>query len=669
MFYLMIWAFFTRKQLSSSRAKRTDAPNLFKLNDSADHLSSVLNHTVKEDSICIANIGLNTAMLELLGDATLVETCTFLRNQLQESVKGVVALEGYLLRHVASFQGQTTRLSQAMNSLNTEVVSWESMCEIQRDVEHLKSIGKEKDMEIASLNRAISSLSEACSVSLREIENTEASLMSPGNVDGSLTVDEIFNLPFRDGEKALPSEEFCKSLAERLLLCVKRYSSARSEQWEQGQNELKATIANLQRELYEKDVEKERACKDLVNQIKKAEAAAKGYSSDLQSSKILIDELREKVKTIEEGQGKMMHQLKEFEDQRMASVELEERGRSLSELVASKDQEIEALMQALDEEELQMEQLTKKNEELDKLLLEKELAMKDLEVSQGKALKKLSVTVSKFDELHNFSVGLLSEIEKLQSHIKEQDAEISFLRQEVTRRTNEVIASSRSSNTAATKEIYDFLSWIDDLLSGAALLKADNMRGAQLNDCKELLLKKVVSISTELEDLWTAAHGRDALLQVERSRVEELTQKGESLEKALQEKEYQLSLRQSISDSGQQSVLTSEIVEVEPVRNNRTAATTSTSQVRNLRKGDNAIAIDMDPDNKSPIEDEDDDKVHGFKSLTTSRFVPKFARRVTDMVDGLWVSCDRTLMRQPTLRLAIMIYWAVLHSLLAALDV
>ena len=28
--------------------------------------------------------------------------------------------------------------------------------------------------------------------------------------------------------------------------------------------------------------------------------------------------------------------------------------------------------------------------------------------------------------------------------------------------------------------------------------------------------------------------------------------------------------------------------------------------------------------------------VHGFKSLTTSRIVPRFTRPVTDMIDGLW---------------------------------
>ncbi|KAI8530087.1 hypothetical protein RHMOL_Rhmol11G0028100 [Rhododendron molle] len=57
-------------------------------------------------------------------------------------------------------------------------------------------------------------------------------------------------------------------------------------------------------------------------------------------------------------------------------------------------------------------------------------------------------------------------------------------------------------------------------------------------------------------------------------------------------------------------------------------------------------------------------RTHGFKSLTTSRIVPRFTRPVTDMIDGLWVSCDRMLMRQPALRLGVIIYWAFLHALL-----
>ncbi|KAK8614718.1 hypothetical protein V6N13_068513 [Hibiscus sabdariffa] len=99
------------------------------------------------------------------------------------------------------------------------------------------------------------------------------------------------------------------------------------------------------------------------------------------------------------------------------------------------------------------------------------------------------------------------------------------------------------------------------------------------------------------------------------------------------------------------------------------AGTSTASQVRSLRKVDTdqvAIPIDTDDGNNSRLQDEDEDKVHGFKSLTTSRVVPRFTRPITDMIDGLWVSCDRALMRQPVLRLGIIIYWAVLHTLLAA---
>jgi len=78
-----------------------------------------------------------------------------------------------------------------------------------------------------------------------------------------------------------------------------------------------------------------------------------------------------------------------------------------------------------------------------------------------------------------------------------------------------------------------------------------------------------------------------------------------------------------------------------------------------------------------------------------SRFVPKFTRPVSDRIDGMWglqsnlllywlvigdvlvgsliffyfvnrVSGDRLLMRQPTLRLGVLIYWIALHALLAS---
>ncbi|XWS26114.1 hypothetical protein CRYUN_Cryun26dG0003000 [Craigia yunnanensis] len=214
-------------------------------------------------------------------------------------------------------------------------------------------------------------------------------------------------------------------------------------------------------------------------------------------------------------------------------------------------------MQALDEEEVQMEELTKKIEELEKVLQQKNTDLENLEACRGKVVKKLSITVSKFDELHNLSESLLAEVEQLQSQLQDWDAEISLL-------------------------------------------------------------------------------------------------------------------RRGVGDVGQASSLNSEIVDVEPVINKWALEGTSTaSQVRSLRKVNNdevAIAIDMDDGSSSRLEDEDEDedKVHGFKSLTTSRVAPRLTRPIMDMIDGLWVSCDRALMRQPALRLGIIIYWAVMHTLLAA---
>ena len=74
--------------------------------------------------------------------------------------------------------------------------------------------------------------------------------------------------------------------------------------------------------------------------------------------------------------------------------------------------EIEALMQALDEEESQMEGLSNKILELESDVQKKNLDMENLEASRGRVLKKLSVTVSKFDEIHHLSENLHSEVEK-----------------------------------------------------------------------------------------------------------------------------------------------------------------------------------------------------------------------------------------------------------------
>lgn len=223
-------------------------------------------------------------------------------------------------------------------------------------------------------------------------------------------------------------------------------------------------------------------------------------------------------------------------------------------------------MQALDDEEVQMQGLTFKIKELEKVVEQKNLDLENLEASRGKVMKKLSVTVSKFDELHHLSANLLAEVEKLQSQLQDRDAEISFLRQEVTRCTNDVLVASQTSNKRNSDEIHELLTWFDMNIARVVVHNAYLREKNNDNDSehKEIFKKKIDCIISELEDLQAVAQSKDTLLQVERSKVEELTRKGESLEKSLHEKESQLNLLEGVGDSGRGTSMTSEIIEVEP---------------------------------------------------------------------------------------------------------
>ncbi|GKU87476.1 hypothetical protein SLEP1_g1869 [Rubroshorea leprosula] len=606
-----------------------------------------------------------------------VDAGGFVAHHLQEFMNEIIALKEKLNRHLKSLHEQTSSLSSTMGVLQRESASQkESFEALRRDIVRLESIGGEKDMKIGALSRNIALLNEACANSIIEIENRKAELLgknfSAADM-GSLksVTDTDLGLPFTR-QIDFSSEEFVKTMADRVSLAVKEFATVKADFAESALKEMKMSVANLQKELQEKDIQKDRICIELVAQIKEAESAAASYSQDLQSSKTLVHDLQKQVEHMQEEQDLLEQRVKELHDVQAISMELQNRVGSLTDKLSAKDQEIEALMQALDEEEVQMEELTRKIEGLEENLQKKNVDLENLEASRAKVVKKLAVTVRKFDELHNLSESLLSEIEKLQSQLQDRDAEISFLRNEVTRCTNDVLSASQTNSKRDSEEIYEFFTWFDAVVSRVEVpdLHVDDKNSNQVYEYKFVFQKRINSIISELEDLRVVAQSRDALLQAERSKVEELIRREETLQRTLHEKESQLNMLENVGDSARATGFNSEIVEVEPVVNKWAVAGTSTaSQVRSLRKVNNdqvAIAIDMDPGGSNRLEDEDDDKVHGFKSLTTSRIIPKFTRPVTDMVDGLWVSCDRALMRQPALRLGIIMYWAVLHALLAA---
>jgi len=118
---------------------------------------------------------------------------------------------------------------------------------------------------------------------------------------------------------------------------------------------------------------------------------------------------------------------------------------------------------------------------------EKEFALKSAEISRTKALAKLATTVDKFDELHSLSENLLAEVENLQSQLQERDSEISFLRQEVTRSTNELL-TTEESNKKYSSQISDFIKWLETaLLQFGVHCDCD---GSQVSAYMDMLSKK-----------------------------------------------------------------------------------------------------------------------------------------------------------------------------------
>ncbi|KGN60307.2 hypothetical protein Csa_002649 [Cucumis sativus] len=583
-------------------------------------------------------------------------------HQLEESMKEIGDLKEMIDGHSVSFHKQSDSLSKVLGELYQEVNSQKELVQaLESKVQQCESVAKDKEKEGDILCRSVDMLLEACRSTIKEVDQRKGELMGNDLTSENLGVNFISTAPdqlSRTGRTHLLSEEYVQTIADRLLLTVREFIGLKAEMFDGSVTEMKIAIANLQKELQEKDIQKERICMDLVGQIKEAEGTATRYSLDLQASKDKVRELEKVMEQMDNERKAFEQRLRQLQDGLSISDELRERVKSLTDLLASKDQEIEALMHALDEEEVQMEGLTNKIEELEKVLKEKNHELEGIETSRGKLTKKLSITVTKFDELHHLSESLLTEVEKLQAQLQDRDAEISFLRQEVTRCTNDALVATQTSNRS-TEDINEVITWFDMVGARAGLSHIGHSDQAnEVHECKEVLKKKITSILKEIEDIQAASQRKDELLLVEKNKVEELKCK-----------ELQLNSLEDVGDDNKARSAAPEIFESEPLINKWAASSTITPQVRSLRKGNTdqvAIAIDVDPASSSNrLEDEDDDKVHGFKSLASSRLVPKFSRRATDMIDGLWVSCDRALMRQPALRLGIIFYWAILHALVA----
>ncbi|CAH9108199.1 unnamed protein product [Cuscuta europaea] len=629
------------------------------------------------------NVGANLNVFTESSDAltsvalmgTAVPCCTFsITTENKAFVVELSSIREMLDEHCQLMYDEARHITESFGRIQEEITLQKQLFDsMKKDMADLKCIGKEKDSELLQMRGYSSLLYEACTSAVYEIENGRSQFFGNDSVSSvprstSVSWNSVGDGSTRDNNPF--SEDTIRSVCERLLIAVKDLVNMQMELVEVNQKDNKAAMSNLQKELQQKDIQGEKICRELVSQIKEAEAVSSNYLQELQLAKVQVNDLQRYVKLMEEEQTKLEDKIKELQDQGASLADAQNRVEALEGMIAAKEQENEALMQALDEEEAQMEDMSAKIGELERVLVEKNKDVERLEVSRGKALKKLSVTVSKFDELHHLSENLLSEVVSLQSQLHERDGEVSFLRQEVSRCTNDALALSQTSSKQNSAEIYGLLTWLDKTISGLQESDAilDNAKVNHVHEYQESLQKQLLSIVSELEGLRAATQSKDLLLEVEKAKVKELSRKEDILENSLHEKDAQLAILRA-GDPRPVTSTSSEVVEIEPLNNKWVPpGSVVTSQVRSLRKSNNdhvAIAVDANPVG-GVLEDEDDDKAHGFKSLTTSRIVPRFTRPLTNMVDGLWVSCDRALMRQPALRLGLILYWAVLHALLAA---
>lgn len=240
---------------------------------------------------------------------------------------------------------EARHVSEVVKTIYREVDSLKQVSGAkENDLMQLGNIVKEKDSQLSIIRRNSSLLYEACTTSIMEIENWKA------RQAGNALATEARGINFKshayiDAENTWPlglessnSEDDVRTVKEKLFSVVKDLINMQSEVVEDSQKEMKAVIMNLQKELHEKDIQRDKISMEFVNQIKEAEAVAKNYFQDIQSAKSMVDHLQSQIAVMEEERRALENRIKELEDQRTTFTEMEQRVASLTDMLAAKEQ-------------------------------------------------------------------------------------------------------------------------------------------------------------------------------------------------------------------------------------------------------------------------------------------------------------------------------------------
>lgn len=250
----------------------------------------------------------NDYLHDISSGGNITEICGSLSQNLDQFVADVSHLEENVSKHLASWHDQINIVCNSIDNV-------------------FKSIGTGTDSEIAALGERVALLHRACSSVLVEIESRKAELVGNNNFNMNLhQVDEYSSM------------ESVRSMVDRLSSAVKELVVANAETVERNEKEMKVIIANLQRELHEKDIQNDRMCNELVGQVKEAQAGAKIFAEDLQSASARMRDMQDQLGILVQERDSMKERVKELQAGQASHSELQEKVTSLSDVLAAKDQ-------------------------------------------------------------------------------------------------------------------------------------------------------------------------------------------------------------------------------------------------------------------------------------------------------------------------------------------
>ncbi|KAH9329760.1 hypothetical protein KI387_001868, partial [Taxus chinensis] len=571
-------------------------------------------------------------------------------HELEGCIECVEILKNRFEGQSATFNQKATGMLQMTQVAVQEVASLaESFETSMLNVTNLKDLTKEKDSEIVTLRRNIGILFDAFNNAMVEFQNVKAEIkdVDRPNSEGWLTVPNNSRpaLGFSKTTETINQVGFTLTdsteITEKLMLAAKDFVNIQTEKFKCQLSELSTKISQLQQEAEARVAEKSSACGELQIKLMNTEFVANNLARERDMYKERICQLEKRVETLQNDYCSLELGVQEFQARETFTERMQDEVRSLHDTVSTKSQEVEVLMQALDEADLHMESLASKVKELEIIIQKKQASLENLESSRGKAVAKLSATVNRLEDLRKLSEGLITEVESLQLQLETRDTEVSRLRQEVRRCTDDVL-SSQEIMKSKVSQLQELEAWLERIVSKCGVYDGlhEDRESSKTHALMIALENRIVATMSELDSFCRDSKDKDALLQDAHRRMHGLSSKVDLLESNICDKKIQVEKLQrgrSVALGPIAGPEASEIEEMVQISKRSVPLPTVVPHVRSARKSSNdQIALNIDVESGQSTSDlEDDDKGHVFKSLISSRLIPKVTRPIADRIDGI----------------------------------